>query len=47
MVLDKFARSDAESLPLPSPTDPTRIEGLVTRQAVMRRYPEELDRQTK
>ena len=45
-VLDSFARSDVDSLPVACPDDPTRIEGLVTRQAVMRRYQEELDRQT-
>lgn len=43
-VLAKFARSDVESLPIANPTDQTRIEGIITRQAVMRRYQEELDR---
>jgi len=46
VVLDKFARSDVESLPVADPTDSTHVEGLITRQAVMRRYQEELDRQT-
>ena len=45
VVLDKFARSEVQSLPVASPADDTRIEGLITRQAVMRRYQEELDRQ--
>jgi hypothetical protein len=36
-----------ESLPMASPTDSTRVEGLITRQAVTRRYQEELDRQTR
>ena len=45
LVLDKFARSDVESLPVATAKDNTHIEGLVTRQAVMRRYQEELDRQ--
>ena len=44
-VLDKFARSDVESLPVASPTDSSCVEGLITRQAVMRRYQQELDRQ--
>ncbi|MGB2987611.1 MAG: chloride channel protein [Phycisphaerae bacterium] len=46
IVMDKFARNDVESLPVASPADSTRVEGLITRQAVMRRYQEELDRQT-
>ncbi len=46
VVLDKFARSDVESLPIEDPADGTRVEWLLTRQAVMRRYQEELDRQT-
>ncbi len=45
MVLDKFARCDVESLPIAGKADGTHIEGLITRQAVMRRYQEELDRQ--
>lgn len=45
VVLDKFARSDIESLPVAGLNDDSRIEGLITRQAVMRRYQEELDRQ--
>ncbi len=45
LVLDRFARSNIESLPIASPSDRTRIVGLITRQAVMRRYQEELDRQ--
>ncbi len=42
-VLDKFARSHVDSLPLTAPGDEHRIEGLITRQAVMDRYQEELD----
>jgi len=45
VVLDKFARNDVESLPVASSADRTQVEGLITRQAVMRRYQEELDRQ--
>ena len=44
-MLDKFARNDLESLPVAGVDEDTRIEGLITRQAVMRRYQEELDRQ--
>ena len=43
VVLDKFARSDLESLPVANEQDPTHIDRLITRQAVMRRYHEELD----
>ncbi|MGB0717328.1 MAG: CBS domain-containing protein, partial [Phycisphaerae bacterium] len=46
LVLDKFARNDVESMPISNSNDPSRIEGLVTRHAVMRRYYEELDQQT-
>lgn len=46
VVLDKFAQSDIESLPIADRNDPARIVGLITRQAVMRRYQQELDRQT-
>ena len=45
IVLDLFARGDVQSLPIASNTDSSRIEGLITRQAVMRRYQEELDLQ--
>jgi len=44
-VLDKFSRSDVESLPISDASEPARIQGLVTRRAVMHRYQEELDRQ--
>ena len=47
VVLDKFARCDVESLPVASPSDSTRVDGLITRQAVMFSYQEELDRQTR
>ena len=46
VVLDKFARSDTASLPVCVSEAGTDITGLITRQAVMRRYHEELDRQT-
>ena len=42
-VLDKFARRNVESLPVVSSGDSARVESLITRQAVMRRYHEELD----
>ena len=45
-VLDKFAECDVSSLPKCAPDDPTQILGLITRQAVMRRYHEELEQQT-
>ena len=44
-VLDKFARSDVESLPVTGRGDDSHVEALITRQAVMRRYQQELDRQ--
>jgi CIC family chloride channel protein len=47
VVLDRFARNDVESLPVASQEDPSRVEGLITRRAVMRRYQEELDHQTR
>ena len=46
LVLDRFARSHIESLPIANPTDRTYIIGLITRQAVMERYHEELERQS-
>ncbi len=46
VVLDRFSKSDVESIPVCSPRDPTRIEGLVTRRDVIRRYRQELDRQS-
>ena len=46
LLLDKFARSHVDSLPLASAEDDHRIAGLVTRQAVMDRYQLELDRQS-
>ncbi|MFQ5591365.1 MAG: chloride channel protein [Phycisphaerae bacterium] len=46
IVLDKFARSDVDSLPLAEhETDGEHICGLITRQAAMSRYQEELNRQ--
>lgn len=47
VVLDKFARSDVESLPVVHDNDDTQIEGLITRHAVMHRYQQELNRQTR
>ena len=43
-VLDKFARSDVQSLPLLGDEDASPVLGLITRQAVMARYHEELER---
>ncbi len=46
VVLDKFARSDVDSLPIGDASgNGGHISGLLTRQAAMRRYQEELDRQ--
>ena len=45
-VLAKFTHNVVDSLPIANPTDTTRIEGIITRQAVITRYQEELDRQT-
>ncbi len=46
VVLDRFARNDVESLPVADVADTSHVEGLITRQAVMRRYQEELDSRT-
>lgn len=46
IVLDKFAGNEVESLPICREGDDAYIEGLITHQAVMRRYHQELDRQT-
>ena len=43
-VLDAFASSDVDSLPLVSATDTSRVQHLVTLQSVMTRYQQELDR---
>ncbi len=45
VVLDKFAHSDVASLPVASPDDSAHVNSLITRQAVMRSYQDELDRQ--
>lgn len=45
VVLDKFSRSDTTSLPVTQQDDDQRVEGLITRRAVMARYQQELDRQ--
>ena len=44
IVLDRFARSDVESLPVSRDGDSSTVDGLITRHAVMDRYQEELDR---
>ena len=44
-VLDKFARCDVDALPMTTPHDARRVEGLITRQGVMGRYQQELDTQ--
>jgi CIC family chloride channel protein len=44
-VLDKFARSAVESLPVADPHDQHHIIGLITREAVMGRYHSELELQ--
>lgn len=41
-VMNKFARSDVNALPLTAPDDSGAIVGLITRQAVMDRYHHEL-----
>ncbi len=46
VVLDKFARSDVESLPVADSHDDNRVGSLITRRAVMHRYHHELDHQT-
>ena len=45
VVLDKFARSDTTALPVAREEDDLRVESLISRRDVMRRYQEELDRQ--
>lgn len=45
VVLDRFAQNDIASLPVCSSGDGEHVDALITRQAVMRRYQEELDRQ--
>ena len=48
VVLDNFARNDVDSLPVAvSPTDSAHVDALITRQAAMRRYQEELDLQSR
>lgn len=46
VVLDKFARSDVESLPVAELANNAQVQALITRRGVMRRYQDELDRQT-
>ena len=43
-VLDKFSRTESAALPVTAPGDEEEITGLVTRQAVMATYREELDK---
>ncbi len=45
-VLDAFARSSVQSLPLVSADDTSHPDALITRQAVMTRYQEELERRS-
>ena len=45
VVLDKFSRSDTTALPVTREEDDLRVESLISRRDVMRRYQEELDRQ--
>ncbi len=45
VVLDRLAHHDVASLPVVSPDDATRVIGLLSRQAVIQRYQEELERQ--
>ncbi len=47
VVLDKFARSDTASLPVGGLDDSSHIRGLISRRAVMQRYQQELDRQSR
>jgi len=46
-VLDKFGRYGVAVLPVCSPDDPTHIWGLLTRQAVLERYQQELSGSTR
>ncbi len=46
VVLDKFARSDVESLPVVGDLETGPVMGLITRRAVMHSYQQELDRQS-
>ncbi|MCH7925155.1 MAG: chloride channel protein [Planctomycetes bacterium] len=45
VVLDKFSRSDTTALPVTREEDDLRVESLISRRDVMRRYQEELNRQ--
>ncbi len=45
-VLDKFADNDIASLPIVEPGNESHVIGAITRQAAMRRYQEELERQS-
>jgi len=47
VVLDKFARSDVESLPVVGDLESGPVIGLITRRAVMQSYQQELDRQSR
>ena len=44
-VLDKFARANVPALAIESDGGATEVEGLITHQAVIARYQQELDRQ--
>ncbi|MEE9297073.1 MAG: chloride channel protein [Phycisphaerae bacterium] len=45
-VLDAFARSSVQSLPLVNAEDATHVDALITRQALMSRYQQELESQS-
>lgn len=47
IVLDRLATSDVEALPVADPDDETRVTGLITQRAALRRYHAELDRQSR
>lgn len=47
LVFDKFATNDVEALPVADPNDETRVTGLITQRAALRRYHAEIDRQTR
>ena len=45
VVLDRFAHHDVDSLPVASSDDQESVIGLLSRQAVIKRYQAELERQ--
>jgi len=46
VALDRFSRHDVESLPVMREEDRRRVQGLVSRQALLRRYQQELERES-